>query len=470
MARSRVKSDGFIGLFVISPLALALLNAVVTDLPMTFVLLLVGLVTATLFFWSIFQYRDAFFLHANMFFLTFFFLFPAIFIPNVTFWGGAPTFFYRATGPITIALIWLSASSFGYYLSQKGGSAAARELPIQFIAPAFRGNNWILLILLGILIIYFASSPARFLTDRAHTQYLFYANLTSRSRDQIFEEFLPRAIAFATFSAAIVSLYARFTSERVLIVAIAAIVWLGYNNPISTPREILLSQVMVLVLLFDFSRRRTKLIWIGMIGVLFFIGPLVSYWSREYAYSIAAVFFHGADFDVYQNSVAFSRHISQHGFYWGGALARDFSFWLPAEYKPGSQDISIAVARSNGYLYTNISLPIFDELYADFGYIGLPIFSAVAGFIFGRFQGLFTRDRGLIRTPGSMAIIYFVASIIAILRGPLIGVLPYVALGSGSIFCITWVHANLTNRPLRSLANVRPRSSRAAGGSESAKH
>jgi hypothetical protein len=434
-------SNHFLAWLVIPPAVLCLLSLLwPTSMIETFPALC-GAVLIAVFFVSVFRFKDAFFIHANLFFLVFFFFFPAIFLSNVVFWAGAATYGFKDTTPITIACTWLSLSNLGYYLAQKK-SAHAPAAPLSKIyGEAFAQADWFNIAVLSLLAIYFASMSSHFLMDRYQEQWQFAADITSRSRDSLIFFVFPRCIAFASFLLALLAFIRQSSTFRLTILVAAAGLWLAYNNPLSTAREILLSQGLTLALVLGLPQKRPLLFWCGMIFVLFAVAPTVSYFSREYVYSQNIAFFKGADFDVYQNSVAFSRYMSVHGFGYGEVILRDLSFWLPNAYKPGLEDLPAAVARANGYLQPNISMPVFDDFFADFGYVGLALLSSVTGYLLGICEIDALAPNGALHAARRLAILYLVASPLAILRGPLIGILPHIALGSGAILILAFASA-----------------------------
>jgi hypothetical protein len=436
-ASLKTHSDRFLAWLVMPPAALCLLSLIWPVSIFSGLSILCGFVFLVLFFVSLLRFKDAFFIHANLFFLVFFFFFPAIFLTDVVFWGGAATYGFKGSGPITIACTWLTFSNLGYYISSKRTIPFRETSLVKFYGEAFDQAVWFNIALLIALAIYFAAMSSVFLMDRYQGQLLFVSNITARSRDSLFVVFLPRCLAFASLLAALLAFLKQSSRLRLIVLIAAFAIWLAYNNPLSTAREVLLSQGFMIALILGLPQNRPLLFWSGMILVLFIVGPTVSFFSREYAYSQSIAFFKGADFDVYQNSVAFWRYMSVHGFSYGQVLLRDFSFWLPREFKPGLQDISAAVALGNGYLQPFISLPAFDEFFADFGYLGLIPLSFATGYFLGFSENYSLSPRDAIHVPGRLALLYFIASILAILRGPLIGILPFIALGSASVFALS---------------------------------
>jgi hypothetical protein len=86
-------------------------------------------------------------------------------------------------------------------------------------------------------------------------------------------------------------------------------------------------------------------------------------------------------------------------------------------------------------------MPVFDDFFADFGYVGLALLSSVTGYLLGICEIDALAPNGALHAARRLAILYLVASPLAILRGPLIGILPHIALGSGAILILAFASA-----------------------------
>jgi len=193
-------------------------------------------------------------------------------------------------------------------------------------------------------------------------------------------------------------------------------------NPFSNPRFVALSAVVGLLfgILRVGSTGRRALVAIGTALGMLFIYPLSTFFKKSTTANIDAVgidTFTGIDFDGYQTTINALSYVQMRGISWGEHIIAAVGFFIPRaiwESKPLPASIDVSAAR--GYLFQNLSLPVWAEFYVDLGFVGM----LVAMFLLGWFSAHLDRSYALNGSSlrGHMAVLFAVGQF-ALLRGPL---------------------------------------------------
>lgn len=364
-----------------------------------------------------------FFLTAVSFFLLFFIGYPAAFNVN-GFWGVADD--STDSFPLLLASTFYFGACIGAHLAKLTRN------------PPFRANSIALNALLACVVFLtisvavlavFAMNPSAFLSTRYESSYAFYA---SGGRMSALDSFLvadiPKAIAFANFFCCLMLRRLKMIKIPILVIVVAASTYVLLNNPLSTPRQVLITQFIALALGFGAFQKAPKVLWTALATGFFTVGPALDYFSRTRFTRAQFMFMRGPEFDTYQNSVTFGRFISDNGLLYGEHAMRTMTFMLPRELKAGNIDLAVAVSHYGSYNHFNISLPIFNELYADFGFLSLIILATAFGYfcatVLLRWNEILSGQRPL--TLVGLPLLYVAAGIFPLLRGPLLGNLPLI--------------------------------------------
>jgi hypothetical protein len=80
------------------------------------------------------------------------------------------------------------------------------------------------------------------------------------------------------------------------------------------------------------------------------------------------------DFDGFRSIIDGVSYVQDEGMAWGRQLVGVLMFWFPREYWPNKPEpTGVMVSRQVGYSFTNISAPLWEEAYVDWGMPGVLI-------------------------------------------------------------------------------------------------
>lgn len=279
------------------------------------------------------------------------------------------------------------------------------------------------------------------------SQYIGFENLMVRRSDldrasissnRSLTELLLSLCRSTSFLALLLTLY--FRQHLRLIPFIIAIVlclmaFLISNFPLALPRYILFSHVLALIYAFTRPTVANKtLLTAAFLGGLLVVFPLASHLTRGEG-SIDTFQFRGldyytshGDFDGLQSVNNIVDYVDVNGHTYGYQLLGAAGIFIPRtlwDSKP--QASGLIAAEQAGYPFTNISAPLASEIYIDFGFPGLAIFSALLGVILRALdlRATYLSSASTIFKP--IAAIAF-SFLIIFLRGSLIAVIANIAL------------------------------------------
>ena len=176
-------------------------------------------------------------------------------------------------------------------------------------------------------------------------------------------------------------------SRRILYAAtaVAAILNLIFNNPLSATRFISLSMVLAVILvLVDFSALWRRIAFAAtMVGGLAFVYPLADALrndAQKGSLRIGAQAYYTYDFDGFQQTVNSVYYVGENGITWGHHTLSALLFWVPRWlWEDKAMPAGFPVAASRGYTFQNLSMPLWAELYIEFWFFGLLLM-----FLYGR--------------------------------------------------------------------------------------
>lgn len=253
---------------------------------------------------------------------------------------------------------------------------------------------------------------------------------------------LPRALAFGTLLFLSAVCMNEFRQKRIPGPGVLALLLISIavngvvNFPLSLSRfwffGFLISLVWVVFPLR--SRLLRSLFIIGMTLLQFTLFPWYSEITRGTGYigldvdSIREYVKFG-DFDGYQTILNVIYYIDGVGLQMGYNLLSAFLFFVPrGVWSNKAEPLGVASAEYIGYPFTNLSAPIYGELYADFGFASLILGMMLVGYLLKRFDGLYDYDlrRGRLGA-GFLFTSVLAGYLIILLRGSLLGVIPGIA-------------------------------------------
>lgn len=134
-----------------------------------------------------------------------------------------------------------------------------------------------------------------------------------------------------------------------------------------------------------------------------------------------------SDYDAFNQLINTVEYVDEQGITWGRQAVGVLLFWVPRglwETKP--RDTGVELAEFKGYNFTNLSAPIFSELYINGGWALLASGMAGLGWLVGKLDIRFQRAVAAHRVPGvAMCLVPFYMLIM--LRGSLLQSMTYLA-------------------------------------------
>ncbi|MFB7884620.1 O-antigen polymerase [Microbacterium sp. NPDC056057] len=127
--------------------------------------------------------------------------------------------------------------------------------------------------------------------------------------------------------------------------------------------------------------------------------------------------FASVDFDGFQQTVNSLWYVEQHGHTLGYHLLSALGFFIPRSvWEDKALPASFPVAESRGYVFQNLALPLWSEMYVEFGVIGMLLVFFIIG--------LYSRKADLAFVSGAATRLAMVTPVLAavqigVLRGPL---------------------------------------------------
>ncbi|MEU4240727.1 glycosyltransferase [Actinoplanes sp. NPDC026619] len=226
--------------------------------------------------------------------------------------------------------------------------------------------------------------------------------------------------------------WADLRARRLLLMAtaVAAVLNMIYNNPLSASRffafSVLLAAFLAAVRI-DRQRWRTAFTLSLLFG-LAVLYPLANSFRNSAArgtlrFGLDA--YYTFDFDGFQQTVNSVYYVDAHGHTWGHHHISALLFWVPRSLWEGKAiGAGNVVAASRGYEFTNLALPYWTEVYLEFSLVGV----IVLFFFYGRLTRTMDRKLGYrVSGIGTAASVLFAACQIGLLRGPLGSQVPFAA-------------------------------------------
>lgn len=265
---------------------------------------------------------------------------------------------------------------------------------------------------------------------------------------------LPRALAAAALLFLVALCCQRWRQSRHVPAADwVLLIWaLGVNGivnwPLSLPRFWAFGLVIGLVLIVKpLTRVRERVAYvIGVTIMQFTVLPWYSYVTRATGnvdfglVTYRKYLLHG-DFDGLQSMVNAILFLQNSGLQLGRNLLSVFLFFVPRAFWEGkAEPLGKAAAQYMGYPFTNISSPIYAELYADYGLVSLVLGMGLLGFgivwLDAYYGGLAEKNRD---GGGFLMAAVLAGYLVILLRGSLLAVVSGIAVLAGVLFVASWL-------------------------------
>lgn len=143
---------------------------------------------------------------------------------------------------------------------------------------------------------------------------------------------------------------------------------------------------------------------------------------------------HG-DFDGMQTNSNAIIYANEKGHTYGNQILSAFLFFIPRKiWNQKGNHTGKLTAKEYGYFYSNISTPIFGELYIDFGFFGIIIGGFIIGIIYKYYDNLYNSSVNFGINLHRIIIANFSVSTIFLMRGSLLGVFGVIAMNLGVMY------------------------------------
>lgn len=229
-------------------------------------------------------------------------------------------------------------------------------------------------------------------------------------------------------------------ARTILPVATGAVLLL-VANPISNSRYT--SGTVYLAVLASLglvaTRPRFRALCAGFVASLVLLFPIADAFryttSASFKASDPVAALTTGDFDAYAQIVNTVQYVHEHGVTYGYQALGPLVFWIPRAVWPAKPiDTGILLANSRGYDFTNLSAPLWAELFINGGWLALALGMFVFGLLIRRWDAGIVASLRATRTPGLLASI-LPFYLLILLRGSLLQATAAMAvIGASSAF------------------------------------
>ena len=352
-----------------------------------------------------------------------------------------------------IIIVGLFAFSIGKVLSNRKSLGMTHEtMDVKYFNRSLEARWGTYIVLLMILI------GLVFLVSKFGLEYFLSSRTSKLGQVESLTELgllltLPKALALAVLLFSIALLVQqrrqgrRFPFAAVVIVISA----LGLNAIINFPLSVarfwvfgFLISLIWIVIPIRHAMFRCAFI-VGMTMLQFTIFPWYSQITRskgqvEFNIESLRQYMHHGDFDGFQSIVNITLYVQESGFELGRNIISVLLFFVPRAFWNKAEPLGAAAAEHMGYVYTNLSAPIYGELYADYGLFSLFLGMAIIGFGISKCDNYYNR---MIRARkfgvGILLTGVLAGYLIILLRGSLLGVIPSIATLFGVLAILSWL-------------------------------
>lgn len=232
--------------------------------------------------------------------------------------------------------------------------------------------------------------------------------------------------------------------ERGFLLVLCVVALLVIVNPVSSPRITFGTVALSLLYVAGafITPRRAALAMTGVLLALIVVFPYADYFRTSSggfkSGGVSYNFVNSGDYDAYGMTVNTVEYVKAHGYSNGSQLAGAALFFVPRSVWPGKpDDTSKVVATWKGYVFTNLSEPLWAEFYINGSWPLVVIGFAWLGYATGR------AGRRIIRsdTVGGVAAGIVPFYLIILLRGSLLAAMSTLAVIVVCIWLTSAPHA-----------------------------
>ncbi|WP_426120427.1 O-antigen polymerase [Kocuria sp. LHG3120] len=164
-------------------------------------------------------------------------------------------------------------------------------------------------------------------------------------------------------------------------------------NPVSSARYVVGTVILAMLATFGAyaTLQRFRMMAVASVAGMLFIFPLADLFRRSTDVSVQVEgpirALTSGDFDAFAQLTNTLSYVGSNGLSWGGQILGALLFWVPRSIWPSKpQDTGVVLAEAMGYRFTNLSSPIWSELFIDFGWVGVILGMGVLGYLFMRWD------------------------------------------------------------------------------------
>lgn len=234
-----------------------------------------------------------------------------------------------------------------------------------------------------------------------------------------------------------------------LLPLINGLVLLYTVNPVSSPRYVVGTVVLAMLATFGVYATLTRFrimaaaALVGML-TLFPLADLFRHTTDSTAEVEGPVqSLTSGDFDAFMQLTNTLQYVNVKGLSWGDQLLGVLLFWVPRAVWPGKPlDTGVELAEYMGYRFTNLSSPIWSELFINFGWVGTIAGMGLLGYFFRRWD---TRTDLYLRTSRIPPVIVCAVAfyLLIVLRGSLLNAASYLLV----ILLASWFVVRAKHKP-----------------------
>ena len=168
---------------------------------------------------------------------------------------------------------------------------------------------------------------------------------------------------------------------------------LTMNNPLATARFKFGTVVLAFLFVLPWRRLSAALLMPFMIGIMIIVFPLAGLYRSTLDVNVAAGvaaastvtrFTQSGDYDAFQQILNTASVVDLHGLQGIKQIGGAFLFFVPRSFWPGKPTPTGSyVASELGYPYTNLSEPLWGELYISGGYLAVLLGFLAYGYVVG---------------------------------------------------------------------------------------
>lgn len=197
-------------------------------------------------------------------------------------------------------------------------------------------------------------------------------------------------------------------------------------NPVTSPRYVFGTVLLSLIFLSGAFRTpaRTRVALLAITAALVFVFPYADVFRTDYGGSNQATLVsnltRNGDYDAFAQIVNTVGYVDTHGSTDGEQALGVALFWVPRSVWPGKPtDTGVLLAEAADYRFTNLSAPIWSEMYINAAWPGVVALSVLLGLVIGGLNARIGGTEGQ-NSPAAVGLGIISFYLLIVLRGSLL--------------------------------------------------